>query len=103
MQISEADFESKVLKSEKPVVVDFYADWCGPCRMLAPIFEELEKEMGDKVGFVKLNVDEARTTAQKYGVMSIPMVVIFKGGEPAAQMVGARPKDSLKSWIEENL
>jgi thioredoxin 1 len=97
--VTDDDFESEVLKSEKPVIVDFWAEWCGPCRILGPRFEELSKEM-TKVKFVKLNVDENQGTAAEYGIRSIPTLLIFKDGEVAGNIVGALPKEMLKAKIE---
>ena len=91
-KVSDADFEAEVLKATGPVVVDFWAEWCGPCRMIAPALDEISGAMGDKVKIVKLNVDESPKTASKYGVMSIPTLMIFKGGEMASRQVGAAPK-----------
>ena len=91
-KVSDADFEAEVLKAQGPVVVDFWAEWCGPCRMIAPALDEISGAMGDKVKIVKLNVDESPKTASKYGVMSIPTLMIFKGGEMASRQVGAAPK-----------
>ena len=82
-----------------PVVVDFWAEWCGPCRMMAPALDEIAGAMGDKVKIVKLNVDENPETASKYDVMSIPTLMIFKGGEMASRQVGAAPKQKLQQWI----
>src|SRR6186997_1257910 len=84
-KVSDADFESEVLKANGPVVVDFWAEWCGPCRMIAPALDEIAGAMGDKVKIVKLNVDENPETASRYGVMSIPTLMIFKGGEMASR------------------
>ena len=98
-KVSDSDFESEVLKSTEPVVVDFWAEWCGPCRMIAPALEEIAGAMGDKVKIVKLNVDESPDVAKKYGIMSIPTLMIFKNGEPAARQVGAAPKQKLEQWI----
>ena len=98
-KVSDADFESEVLKSASPVVVDFWAEWCGPCRMIAPALEEIAGSLGSKVKIVKLNVDENPQTAQKYGIMSIPTLMIFKNGEMAARQVGAAPKQKLEQWI----
>jgi thioredoxin 1 len=98
-KVSDANFEAEVLKATGPVVVDFWAEWCGPCRMIAPALDEIAGAMGDKVKIVKLNVDESPKTASKYGVMSIPTLMIFKGGEMASRQVGAAPKAKLQQWI----
>ena len=96
---SDASFEADVLKSAEPVVVDFWAEWCGPCRMIAPALEEISGQVGDKVKIVKLNVDENPNTAAKYGIMSIPTLLLFKNGEIASRQVGAAPKAKLQQWI----
>jgi thioredoxin 1 len=98
-KVSDASFESDVLKATEPVVVDFWAEWCGPCRMIAPALEEIATAMGDKVKIVKLNVDENPQTAAKYGVMSIPTLMLFKNGDLASRQVGAAPKAKLEQWI----
>jgi thioredoxin 1 len=98
-KVSDADFEAQVLKANEPVVVDFWAEWCGPCRMIAPALEEIAGAMEGKVKIVKLNVDENPGTAAKYGIMSIPTLMIFKGGELASRQVGAAPKQRLEQWI----
>ena len=99
-KVSDADFEDKVLKSAEPVVVDFWAEWCGPCRMIAPALEELaDGSLAGKVTIVKLNVDENPKTAAKYNVMSIPTLMVFKNGEMASRQVGAAPKAKLEQWI----
>jgi thioredoxin 1 len=98
-KVSDADFDSEVLKAAGPVVVDFWAEWCGPCRMIAPVLEELSGSLDGKVKIVKLNVDESPATAQKYGIMSIPTLMIFKNGEMASRQVGAAPKQKLEQWI----
>ena len=98
-KVSDSNFENEVLKSAEPVVVDFWAEWCGPCRMIAPALEEIAGSLGGKVKIVKLNVDENPATAAKYGIMSIPTLMIFKNGELAARQVGAAPKQKLEQWI----
>jgi thioredoxin 1 len=98
-KVSDASFESEVLKATGPVVVDFWAEWCGPCRMIAPALEEIAGSLGSKVKILKLNVDENPATAAKYGIMSIPTLMIFKNGEMASRQVGAAPKQKLEQWI----
>jgi len=98
-QVSDADFEAQVLKATEPVVVDFWAEWCGPCRMIAPALEEIAGSLNGKVKIVKLNVDESPKTAQKYGIMSIPTLMLFKNGELTSRQVGAAPKQKLEQWI----
>ena len=98
-KVSDNDFDSEVLQAAGPVVVDFWAEWCGPCRMIAPALDEIASALGDQVKIVKLNVDESPKTASKYGVMSIPTLMIFKGGEMASRQVGATPKAKLQQWI----
>ena len=98
-KVSDKDFEAQVLKSAQPVVVDFWAEWCGPCKMIAPALEEIAGSLGGKVKIVKLNVDENPQTAAKYGIMSIPTLMIFKNGELASRQVGAAPKQKLEQWI----
>jgi len=98
-KVSDATFEAEVLNSAEPVVVDFWAEWCGPCRMIAPALEEISGTLGDKVKIVKLNVDENPGVASKYGIMSIPTLMIFKNGELASRQVGAAPKAKLEQWI----
>ena len=96
---TDATFDQDVLKATGPVVVDFWAEWCGPCRMIAPALEEISKSLNGKVKIVKLNVDENPQTAAKYNVMSIPTLMVFKNGEMASRQVGAAPKAKLEQWI----
>ena len=98
-KVSDANFEAEVLKASGPVVVDFWAEWCGPCKMIAPALEEIAGSLGEKVKIVKLNVDENPATASKYGIMSIPTLMMFKNGELASRQVGAAPKAKLEQWI----
>jgi len=102
-QVTDASFETEVLKSDAPVVVDFWAEWCGPCKMIAPALEEISEEMDGQVKITKLNIDENQDMAMKYGVRSIPMLILFKGGEPMATQVGAAPKGKLSDWIKSAL
>ena len=97
--LTEANFPEEVLKSSTPVLVDFWAEWCGPCKMIAPVLEEIAGTLNGKVKIVKLNVDENPATAQKYGIMSIPTLMLFKKGELASRQVGAAPKQKLEQWI----
>ena len=98
-KVSDADFDAEVLKATGPVVVDFWAEWCGPCRMIAPALDEISGAMADKVKIVKLNVDENPKTAAKFGIMSIPTLMVFKDGKEASRQVGAGPKQKLEQWI----
>ncbi len=99
-EISDANFEQEVLKASKPVLVDFWAPWCGPCRMVAPIVEELSAEYDGKVEFVKVNTDDNPNTSVKYGIRSIPTLLVFKDGEAVGQIVGFRPKSDLKERLD---
>jgi len=98
-KVSDATFDSEVLKATEPVVVDFWAEWCGPCRMIAPALEEIAGTLNGKVKIVKLNVDENPQTAAKYGIQSIPTLMIFKGGQMSSRQIGAAPKQKLEQWI----
>ena len=101
--VTDTDFDEKVLKSDLPVLVDFWAEWCMPCKMIAPIVEELSQEYVNKLDFAKLDVDSNPSTAMTYGVRSIPTLLIFKGGKPIDQIVGAVPKGALKKKIDSAL
>jgi thioredoxin 1 len=98
-KVSDATFESDVLKATGPVVVDFWAEWCGPCKMIAPALEEIAGSLGEKVKIVKLNVDENPQTAAKYNIQSIPTLLIFKNGDMSSRQIGAAPKQKLEQWI----
>jgi thioredoxin 1 len=100
MQFTDQNFEAEVLKSDKPVLVDFWAVWCGPCQMMGPIVEELAKEVAGKYKVGKMNVDENRETAAKFGIMSIPTLIIFKDGKAVKQLVGVQAKENLKEELE---
>jgi thioredoxin 1 len=102
-KVSDASFDLDVLKSGTPVVVDFWAEWCGPCKMIAPALEEIAAALGTKVKIVKINVDENPQTPSKYGVRGIPTLMVFKGGAVASTKVGAAPKGQLQSWIEQSI
>lgn len=100
---SDAAFEAEVLKSDTPVLVDYWAEWCGPCKIIAPVLDELADEYKDRVKVVKLNIDENAQTPRKYNVRGIPTLMLFKGGDVVAQKVGAVPKSQLKAFLEANL
>jgi thioredoxin 1 len=100
VKVSDDDFESNVLKAERPVLVDFWAEWCGPCKMIAPALEEIAEELQDKVTVAKLNIDDNPQTPAKYGVRGIPTLMLFKNGEVAATKVGALAKGQLQQWVE---
>ena len=102
-ELTEATFQNDVVNAQKPVLVDFWATWCGPCRALGPVVEEIGEEMADKIDVYKCNVDDEGGLAQKFGIMSIPTLILFKGGEPVHTMVGARPKADLVAEIEAHL
>jgi thioredoxin 1 len=101
MEFTDQNFEQEVIKSDKPVLVDFWAPWCGPCQMMGPVIEELAKEVEGKAKVGKLNVDEHGETASKFGIMSIPALKIFKGGVVVKEFVGVQAKDALKKALEE--
>ncbi|RVQ68975.1 thioredoxin [Croceicoccus ponticola] len=101
--VTDASFQSDVIESDKPVLVDFWADWCGPCKMIGPALEEISDELGDKVTIAKVDIMENTEIAAQMGVQSIPLMILFKNGKPAAQKLGAAPKGALKAWLESEL
>ena len=103
MELTSKNFESEVVKSDKPVVVDYWAEWCGPCRIFSPIIDDISKQYEGKVKFGKLNTDENSDIASKYNIMSLPTVLLFEKGEVKAMSVGAIPKESFKKWLDKNL
>jgi thioredoxin 1 len=102
-KVSDASFDKDVLQSETPVVVDFWAEWCAPCKLIGPSLEEIAVTLGPKAKIVKINIDENPHTPSKYGVRGIPTLMVFKGGQVASTKVGAAPKGQLQSWIEQSI
>lgn len=100
-EVTETDFDSIVINSKKPILVDFWAEWCGPCKALAPILEEVASEIGEKAEVVKVNVDQAQALAQKYGIKGIPTLMFFKNGEVKSTLVGNQPKTEILKSLEE--
>ena len=103
IQTSDTAFDTDVLKAGKPVLVDFWAEWCGPCKMIAPFLEDVDNDMGEQIQVVKVNIDENPLTPTKYGVRGIPTLMLFKNGEVAATKVGALPKSKLLEWVQDSL
>jgi thioredoxin 1 len=101
--VTDASFQQDVLGASEPVLVDFWAEWCGPCRMIAPALEEISNELGGKVTVAKINIDENPDAPAKYGVRGIPTMILFKDGQPAATKVGAAPKGQIQNWLEGQL
>jgi thioredoxin 1 len=101
--VTDANFESEVLKATGPVLVDFWAEWCGPCKALSPVLDELSSDLGDKVKVVKVNIDEAPNAPTKYNVRGIPTLILFKNGQVVDTRVGGAPKAQLKDWVESKI
>ena len=103
VKTTDAAFETDVLASETPVLVDFWAEWCGPCKAIGPALEEISESLGDKITIAKLNIDENPSTPQAYNVRGIPTLLIFKNGEVVAEKIGASPKSELEKWLSDNI
>ncbi len=103
IEVNKDSFQKSVLEAQKPILVDFWAPWCGPCKAVAPVIEELAKEYQGKVDFAKVNVDDSPFIASKFNVMSIPTLILFKDGKPTEQVVGFKPKDQIKKLIDKTV
>jgi len=103
IEVNQDSFQKSVLEAQKPILVDFWAPWCGPCKAVAPVIEELAKEYQGKVDFAKVNVDDSPFIASKFNVMSIPTLILFKDGKPIEQVVGFKPKDQIKKLIDKTV
>ena len=103
LELTDENFEKEISNAKKPVLVDFFAIWCPPCSILSPILEKIEEEFKEKVIFAKVNVDAAPKTSQKYGINPIPTVILFKGGKPISEFIGARPENEIREWLKDNL
>ena len=101
--ITDSSFHDDVISADKPVLVDFWAEWCGPCKMIGPALEEIADELGEKVTIAKINIDDNPDAPGRYGVRGIPTMLLFKGGQPVAQKVGAAPRSQIQQWLESNL
>ena len=103
LHVTDSSFEDEVLKSEQPVILDFWAEWCGPCKMIAPILDELSEQYKDKLTVAKINIDDNQNTPQTYGVRGIPTLILFKDGDVVATKVGAASKSQLEAFIDSNI
>ena len=103
VNLTDENFEKEISASERPFLVDFWAEWCGPCGMLGPIMEKVAEDYKEKIVFAKVNVDSAPVCSQKYQISQIPTVMLFKAGQPAANFIGARPEEFIRQWLNENI